>query len=325
MLSTNELRLPYWFKILKHIKEYDFYFRRMPEQCNFYKQRIFLEMPKWLKFIIPYLPNLWFLSRFYKPKQEHLDILKTWKPDLIIATSLMFYHSGEDILYALAANSLNIPLWGIAPTWDCLTNKSFTWPMPDLMFCWNESHKNQLVEYHNMVSDKIKVIGAYKFESFLEPYALMRKDKFHAKYEFSEKEKTLLYVCSSPTVYGDESDFIYQLAKVTGKQILIQLHPDKVKNINLKETQQIKFSVTDSRDNYHYCEEVWGINTSAFLEAGLLGKPIKVITLPIDGFGQQDSIHFKTLPKNKIKEWLFEDKLPSELFTEALKSVIIEK
>ena len=167
VLRAAPITLPWWYKTICQIEEYDFYYRRMKEQIPYYQERAFNSYPKWLRKIVRFIPNLGFLKRFHKAPKAVYDQLKELKPDMVIATSLMLLLDYEDFYYALAAKELKIPLIGFAPSWDSLTNKTFINPIPDIFFVWNSAHEEQAIKYHKIPKDIIKKVGPYTHEKFI--------------------------------------------------------------------------------------------------------------------------------------------------------------
>jgi hypothetical protein len=90
--------------------------------------------------------------------------------------------------------------------------------------------------------------------------------------------------------------------------MLIRPHPtrlDEWQGIDLSEYRNLAFwgahpvdeeAKDDYFDSLYYSAAVVGLNTSAFIEAAVVGKPVLTVTLPeISTFNQEGTLHFRYL------------------------------
>lgn len=330
IINTEKARYPFWYKIAYKAREYQFYFKKIPHQAEWYKKRIFKGNP-----FLKYYGKIKFLSNLkINVPQRIKDELKRINPDMVLSSTLMLLPTYEDHLYAFATKELKIPLIGFVPTWDSLTNKSVLYPKPDIMFCWNETMKKELMEYHDMRENDIYPVGPYTFEEWIGKQPIPR-EKFCAKHGLNPKQKFITYICSSPALIGDENEAIEQVRKQYPQyQLVVRSHPDKAYSTN---DDRIKYlfpiSTTPERDvqtaydTYYHSQAVFGINSSAMLQAMYAGRP--VFPVWINPEIQENTLHFKQIiplleeKHQSIREFLgITNTLPSYLVKSILESII---
>ena len=333
ILETQKAAHPFWFNFIYASEEYHFY-KTLP-QGSYWKERIFnvpFAFPKWLRWSF-----LRHLKRCYVPPESIVRHLKQLSPDIVLATNLMFVPHWEDYDYALAAKQLGIPLIGFVPAWDTLTTKTKIQVMPDLIFCWNENHKQELVKYHKVAENIISIVGSYKFEQWFSRQLPQRKDKFCARYKLNPNQPILTYLCSSPAIEPNEEGYIIEWANhYKDYQIIIKPHPDKpleLKNLRVPNPQAIV--IHDPRESvncYAHSAAVYGISTSAFIECLLVGTPVYA-TLNGEHEKQLNCLHFQQLQSllngngvKEIKTWLgVQEQLPSLLVLKSIEVMLKQK
>lgn len=318
------------FKLIYFAEEYKFFHKTLSHQADYWKNRIFKStdpsFPYWGRWSI-----LQYLKRFYVPNHKAIKILSDTNPDIVLSTSLIYPPWQEDYWLALAAKLLNIPLIGFVLTWDNLTTKSLIQVMPDLIFCWNKFHKRELMEYHKVSEDRIEMVGPYTLEKWLKPQKATRRDKFCERYKLNPQRPILTYLCSSPAIAGDkeEKKVLEWASAHEDYQIIVRPHPDnpiELTNKWVPNPAAVTIGGGDAFDTYFHSEKLFCLNTSAAIEAMLIGKPVEAI----DPAGTNtDSIHYRELRPfwdgenhtEEIRTWLgVQDKLPSVLIKEKIES-----
>ena len=314
---TGQIKHPFWFNLAYAGEEYHFY-KKLKGQGSYWKNRIYdfpFAFPKWSRYSF-----LCHLKKFYKPGQEIIDRLKELNPDAVIATNLVYPPYYADYDYALATKLLGIPLIGIVPTWDALSTKTKVQVQPDYMFCWNYQHQDELGLFHGI--ENPIMVGAYTFEHFLNQKTKSR-GQFCKDMGFDHKKDILTYLCSSPNIDPQEEIFLTKwLNEHKGEQIIIVPHPNKPMKLESK-TPRIVMLRPDfqTKVNIYSHSKCYGLNTSALLEAGIIGE--------IHFLGDKTkSLHYKWLnealnDKTPLIKWLgFQNKLPSELIAEKINAII---
>jgi hypothetical protein len=120
------------------------------------------------------------------------------------------------------------------------------------------------------------------------------------------------YLCSSEFVAGQEVDFVRRWAgeirrapALADCNILVRPHPRALEEwIGLDVSEWPGVAIARSKvvnadqllyDTLFHSAAVVGLNTSAQLEAGILGKPVYTILAPEFEGGQQGTLHFRYL------------------------------
>ena len=270
---------PWYYILARNIDDARFFYWKLKEQSEYYKKRATKEWPA-------YLPLAW-MKQFYKPhKAIRFDFAKL-NPDLVLTSSLAFrpFHADQD--FAIEAKRCGVPVWSLIPNWDALTTKASMYPKPDRVFCWNDFQENELVKYHDILKEKIMKVGAFSFERWLEKRRSTPRREFCRKWDLDEDRPFVTYLSSSNSIAGDEVDGVTQFADycmIKNIQVVVRAHPDKAEKLSkIPGTTCIPRAgenVTDEEafqlayDTYFHSSGLYAINTSAMIEAMLVGKPV---------------------------------------------------
>ena len=325
------MKRPWYFVLGSFAEEVQFY-RKLP-QAPYWKERIYHDypFPKWLGYITP----LKYLKRLYKPPKQVYDYFKKENPDLVICSTLMLMPIYSDYDLALVARELHIPVIGVVPTWDSLCTKTKFQVKPDLVFCWNSFHREQLEKYHGISPSIIREVGPYTHESWLELHSPTRKDKFLEKYGLKDKP-IITFISSSPATVGDETQAIETLRDhFKDYQLIVRPHPQRAgQYFSLKgvwvipgtaENTQESRTLQTAFDCYWYSEAVYSINSSGMFDAALIGRPICSVKTQLPDI-REGALHVKPLipyldghGTKKIYEWLnVKNELPTEIIAKTI-------
>ncbi len=203
-------------------------------------------------------------------------------------------------------------------SWDHLSSKALLRVMPDAVLVWNEVQRAEAVEMHGVPADHVLMTGAQCYDQWWGRAPARGREAFCGRVGLRSDKPFVLYVCSSLfRGTADEPSFVLdwihalrssadpRLAEIG---ILIRPHPAR-----LEEWQQTDLSGyrnlafwgahpvdAESKDDYfdsmYYSAAVVGLNTSAFIEASVVGKPVHTVLLPeISDRNQEGTIHFHYL------------------------------
>ena len=247
--------------------------------------------------------------------RAYLDWLRQERPDLVILTPLIDLGSPQlDLLKAARALGLRTVL--AVGSWDHLSSKALIRWRPDLVTVWNGIQLDEAVRMHGLPESAVEVTGAQCYDQWFDRPASRSREEFCGQLGLPADRPLILYVCSAP-FRGEppEADFVLEWASAVRRAgppladaaILIRPHParrdewngrslDALGPIALHGANPID---TSSRDDYfdalHYSAAVVGLNTSAFIEAGVVGRPVHAILAPAFRASQQGTLHFKYL------------------------------
>jgi hypothetical protein len=233
------------------------------------------------------------------------------EPDMLLVSPLVGLGS-EQADWVKSARALGIPVGFPVFSWDNLTTKGLIHVLPDQVFVWNDIQKQEAIDHHGVPAERIVVTGAPRFDAFFDLKPSSDRQQFCGKFGFDSSSPIVTYLCSSDFVAGREVDFIRQwiadirqAPELADCSVLIRPHPRSVKQwTDVDVSQWGRTGLAMSRrlnadqllyDTLHYSSAVVGLNTSAQLEAGILGKPVYTLLAPGFERGQQGTLHFRYL------------------------------
>lgn len=219
--------------------------------------------------------------------------------------------------YLRAAESLRIPAAVCVASWDNLTSKSLIRPIPDRVVVWNEMQRQEAVELHDVPSDRVVVTGAQNFDQWLVWQASPREE-LCARLGFDPARPIVLYVCFTPFVRAanqDEVAFVRKWLAVLGAHtelaeanVIVRPHPKRLEpweDVELGGRAVVwprqaqlptdEASKSDYFDSIFHSAAVVGLNSTAMLEAGLLGRPVLTVLAPEFWESQEGTLHFRYL------------------------------
>ena len=213
-----------------------------------------------------------------------------------------------------SARRLSIPVGFPVFSWDNLTTKGLIHVVPDHVFVWNEIQRREAAELHGLDPRRITVTGAPRFDEFFEKRPSERRDAVCARLAFDGSRPIITYLGSSPFVSPDEPAFvdawIDRVRQGAGEairtaNILVRPHPrsaalwqswasDRWPGVAVH-TGGAFLGGQALYDSLYHADVVVALNTSAQLEAGILGKPVLTVLASAYAPGQQGSLHFDYL------------------------------
>jgi hypothetical protein len=203
-------------------------------------------------------------------------------------------------------------------SWDHLSSKALLRVMPDAVLVWNEVQRTEAVEMHGVPADRVLVTGAQCYDQWWGRSPAHGREAFCGRVGLRSDRPFVLYVCSSLfRGTADEPSFVLewiQALRSSGDPrlseigILIRPHPARLQEwqqTDLSGYRNVAFwgahpvdreAKDDYFDSMYYSAAVVGLNTSAFIEASVVGKPVHTVLLPeISTYNQEGTIHFHYL------------------------------
>jgi hypothetical protein len=251
------------------------------------------------------------------PRSETLEaFLADQKPDVVLITPLIELGSPQ-LDHLVAAKALGLRTVLAVGSWDHLSSKSRLREWPDLVTVWNPVQKTEAVELHGVPAERVTVTGAQCFDQWFGRQPSRGRDAFLEHVGLPRGRRFLLYVCSSLfRGTGSEARFverwIQQLRSsdpmLRDVAILVRPHPQRMEEWDGADLSGFADVVlygahpidADSKNDYfdsmYYSDAVVGLNTSAFIEAGCVGRPVFTVLLPeFSGKNQEGTLHFRYL------------------------------
>ena len=253
------------------------------------------------------------------PRDSALDqFIHDQEPDLVLLTPLVDLGSPQ-LDHLKSARSLGIRTALCVNSWDHLSSKSLIRIVPDRIFVWNEVQKQEAIELHGVPSDCIVVTGAQCFDQWFERSPSCSRKEFCQSAGLPPDRPYILWVCSS-LFRGSrpEADLIEEWIQklrsssepvIRDAAVLVRPHPsrlDEWRRIDLSDYGHVTFRGSNpiderSKSNYfdalYYSDAVVGLNTSAMLEAGIIGRPVLSLVHPDYVKNQEGTLHWNYLLK----------------------------
>jgi hypothetical protein len=255
------------------------------------------------------------LERALPENPDFRAFIEQHHPDLVLLTPLIGLGS-QQIDYLRAARSLAVPTGLAVWSWDHLSSKALIREVPDRVFVWNETQKREAIEYHRVPEDRIAVTGAQCFDRWFGRRPSRDRHTLCQAIGLTPVRPFVLYVCSAPFIGSQpEAPFVMEwvrrLRESTGVlrevPILIRPHPSRTAewaDVDLSPYRDVvvwgsnpvdPHSRNDYFDSLYHSAAVVGLNTSAFIEAGIVGRPVLTILLPEWHENQLGTTHFRYL------------------------------
>jgi len=266
----------------------------------------------WLRFIERLIPTGAALDAFVS---EH-------NPDLLLVTPLVELGS-QQVDYVKSARRLGVRSALCVASWDNLTSKGLIRVIPDHVIVWNESQKTEAVTMHGVAPERVSVTGAQLFDRWFADRPSRSREEFCRMVGLDPLRPFVLYVGSSTFIAPDEVPFAERwIRRIRNRPaeaghdtalrdvgVLIRPHPANSRQWRTLEAPSTNVALwppigtdptapdfrRDYFDSLYYCAAVVGINTSAQIEAAIVGRPVFTIRSAEFAHAQEGTLHFQYL------------------------------
>jgi hypothetical protein len=256
------------------------------------------------------------LERALPPVPEVERELRERRPDLVLITPLIYLGSSQFAVLR-AALTMGLRTCFAVGSWDHLSSKALIRDMPHRVLVWNETQKNEAVRLHGVPAERVVVTGAQCYDQWFGRRPVRTREEFSRRVGLQDQRPFLLYVCSA-LFWGSpvEAEFVKRWVEnlrasahpeLRDVAVLIRPHPARMnewKSIDLSSIPNVTFYGSNpvdeaSKDDYFeslfYSAGVVGLNTSAFLEGAIVGRPVHTVLLPEFQENQAGVLHFHYL------------------------------
>ena len=239
--------------------------------------------------------------------------------DIVLVTPLIDLGSYQHDAVT-AARRLGIPTAVCVGSWDHLSSKALIRDQPDELLVWNPTQQREAITMHGVSPDRIRVTGAQCFDHWFNRQPTLAREAFCRKVGLDQSKPYVLYVCSalfegSP----NEAEFVLRWiasVRASGREelrtagILIRPHPKRSfewDGVDLSSLTNVALwpqrgtapmdapSKSDYFDSLFHSAAVFGLNTSALIEAGIVGRAVHTILLQEFLHNQEGTLHFHYL------------------------------
>jgi hypothetical protein len=237
-------------------------------------------------------------------------------PDVLLITPLVDLGS-QQIDYVRAARRLGIPTALAVWSWDHLSSKAYIRECPERVFVWNETQQREAVAVHGVAPDRVIVTGAQCFDHWFDRQPSRSRAEFCDRLGLPADRPLVLWVCTG-LIMGSppEPPFVREWLttlrasrdpRVATAAVLVRPHPaqaSKWDGVGLSDLGPVAVwggnpiderSRADYFDSLYFSSAVVGLNTSAFIEAGIVGRQVLTILTPQFHDNQAGTVHFRYL------------------------------
>lgn len=272
----------------------------------------------WIQRHSALLGRLLALAEAALPPDRYFELfIKYHAPDLVLVTPLVDFGSYQTD-YVKAAHRLGIPVAFLPFSWDNLTNRGLIRVQPDRVLVWNDIQKREAIELHGVSPKAVVVTGAARFDDFFDLEPSTTREAFFASLGLDPSRPLLLYGCSSPFVAPREVEFVRRWIlevrrsgdpALASASILVRPHPvhlEQWEDVSLDDLPDVAIWRQPTTmnadqglyDSLHHAAALVGLNTSAMLEAAIVGRPVLTVLAPEFTGGQSQTLHFQYLLKD---------------------------
>ncbi len=257
------------------------------------------------------------LERAIPIDRAQLEAITAHRPDVLLITPLVTLGSDQqDSLRA--ARQRGIPSALCVGSWDHLSSKALIRTVPDRIFVWNETQKREALTLHRVPAERVAITGAQCFDQWFDRRPSRSRQEFCRRVGLDPGRPFVAYVCSA-LFEGTavEAEFVRDwIAAVRAHPalrdvgILVRPHPKRGQEWNGVDLAAVPNAVlwppvaaapfdaeskSDYFDSLFHSGAVVGLNTSALIEGGIVGRPVLTVLLPQLRDNQEGTLHFHYL------------------------------
>jgi hypothetical protein len=258
------------------------------------------------------------LERVIPLSREVTAFLRAEAPDVLLVTPLVEPASIQ-VDYIKSARALGIPSALCVASWDNLTNKGGIRVSPDRVFVWNAAQIEEAVALHGVPRERVIMTGAQIFDHWFSWSPSRTRDEFCRNVGLDPSRPIILYLGSSSFIAPNEAEFgirwltalrAAQDEQVAGANILIRPHPSNAaqwSGLNLELWPRtavwpppgVDFFAPEFKhdfyDSLYFSAAVVGVNTSAQIEAAIVGRIVCTVASTDFAHAQAGTLHFQHL------------------------------
>jgi hypothetical protein len=249
------------------------------------------------------------------PTSASIDaFLSQQSPDLLLVTPLVELGS-QQVDYVKSARRLGVRSALSVASWDNLTSKGLIRVLPDHVIVWNEAQRAEAAALHGVPPGRVVATGAQLFDDWFEAQPSRSREEFCRQVGLDPGRPFVLYVGSSSFIAPEEVPFVERwlsrlrrapspAARFAG--VLVRPHPANSRQwraFDASSFSQVSLwppigadpNRPDYVDSLWHCAAVVGINTSAQIEAAIVGRPVFTVRDADFAHAQDGTLHFRHL------------------------------
>jgi hypothetical protein len=248
------------------------------------------------------------------------DFLRAQAPDVLLVSPLVAAAS-EQVDWVMAARACGIRTAVCVASWDNLTNKGLLRVEPDAVLVWNEAQRQEAREYHYIPEQKVHLTGAQLFDKWFSRAVTHDRAAFCQRVGLPDTGPFVLFTGSSSFISESSAEVAFVRRWITALRtsphpelrtvnVLVRPHPynfhrwadEPVRDMpGVSVFPKRTYNPVDAEsrndffDTLSHCAAVVGINTSAMIEAAIVGRPVCSMLAPEFAGSQEGTIHFRHL------------------------------
>ena len=245
-------------------------------------------------------------------------------PDVVLVSPLVEAASDQvDIVRAAQARGIRVGT--LVASWDNLTNKGDLRVATDFVAVWNDAQKREAVEFHRLPEDAIAVTGAQAFDRWFDRRPSRPRETFCRDVGLPDERPFVLFTGSSIFIARADAEMAFARRWIEALRasddplirdvnILVRPHPYNGRAWRADDFAGLDGVAVWPRGGYDPVDEanraglfdslfhgaaIVGINTSAMIEAAIVGRPVLAIQAPEFAGTQEGTLHYRhLLPEN---------------------------
>lgn len=130
----------------------------------------------------------------------HAEIYERYRPSLTMVASSGYLY---DALLMREARQHDAKVAVAIKNWDVPTTKGIGADVPDHVFVWNDTMRNEMIRHHDVPANQIKVTGIPQWDHYFAPLPADLAGGFRARYKIPEGRRVIYFATTSPIFYDD--------------------------------------------------------------------------------------------------------------------------
>ena len=257
-------------------------------------------------------------ERAIPPDPELVDWIAGVEPDVVLLSPLLLPTSLQTEILR-AAQSLGLPTALCVASWDNLSSKQRVRVRPDLVTVWNETQRKEAVEIQRMPSEIVETTGAQVYDEWF-TWSPRSREEFCERVGLPPDRPYVLYAGgalfeASITEAEFAVGWVERLrssrhASLREAPVLFRPHPkrgEETQRAGLEDHDGVAVWPREGRmpveeeakadffDSIYHSAAVVGVNTSAMIEAGIVGRRVLAPLVPEFVDSQGKTLHFRYL------------------------------
>jgi hypothetical protein len=238
-------------------------------------------------------------------------------PDLVVVSPLV-QRDAHQVDIVAAARARGIPTVLAVASWDNLSSKGALRVIPDRVTVWNEDQRREASVLHRVAPGRLSVTGAQPFDRWFDRAPTADRASFCASVGLAADRPFVLWACSTRQYRPerDEIEFVRRWVaalraapdeRTRELGVLVRPHPTtvdawadiEIEGAAIWRRERALPITLDERGAYFdalfHAGAVAGINSSAMVEAAIVGRPVHTIRRPQWAAMQDELLHFRYL------------------------------